>query len=129
MAFVQHRQTDTYLAASTIAEHVAVKLDTTEGQCVLAASSNVKPFGLTDTAASQGNAVTVIEQTSIAKAVCAASVGPGAIVGVASANGALGPVSGASGSTVWSIGESRTNAAAGETFSVYINPRQLSNLA
>jgi hypothetical protein len=129
MAFVQHRQTDTYVAASTVAEHVAVTLDTTAGQVVLAASCNLKPQGVTDTAASQGLSVTVIEETSIAKVICAASVGAGAVVGVASTNGAIGPIAGASGSTKWSLGESRTAAGAGETFSVYINPRQLSNLA
>jgi hypothetical protein len=56
------------------------------------------------------------------------SLGHGADVGVASTNGALGPVSAASGVARYRVGQALTAAAAGETFSLYVNPKQLSGL-
>lgn len=128
MAFVQHRQSDSYVAASAVGQHMPVGLDTIKNQVVPLTAVTARPIGLTDATAAQGAAVTVHEETSVAKAVCAASVGVGVDVGVASTNGALGPVTGASGVTRWAIGQSREAAAAGETFAVYIHPRQISNL-
>lgn len=128
MSFVQHRQSDTYKAASAIADKLAVKLDT-EDQIVLCATNNVQPLGLTDASAAQGAMVTIHEETSIARGLCAASVGANQLIGVASTNGALGLIAGASGVTRWAVGVSREAAQAGETFAIYIHPRQLSNLA
>jgi hypothetical protein len=129
MAFLQIRQTDAYITASAIADQRPVTaVSSVANMIILAATSTMRPIGLTDASQAQGLAVTVNEHSSIAKAIAAASVGPNTVVGVASTNGALGPVSGASGISVWSVGETRNAAAAGETLSIYVNPRQISNL-
>lgn len=90
------------------------------------ATSNIEPFGIALATALQGKAVTIMEDGDTIKVTAAASLGAGADVGIASTNGALGPVSGASGSTIWRVGRSVSAAAAGETFSLYIRPRTLS---
>jgi hypothetical protein len=71
-------------------------------------------------------AVTVHGQGNTVKVVAGASIGVGAEVNIASSNGAMGPVAAASGSLRYTIGQSETPAAAGEVFSLYVNPRPLS---
>jgi hypothetical protein len=71
-------------------------------------------------------AVTVHGVGNTVKVVAAASIGVGAEVNIASSNGAMGPVAAASGSLRYTIGQSETPAAAGEVFSLYVNPRALS---
>jgi hypothetical protein len=129
MAFLQHRQTDAYITASAIADQRPVTpVSSVANMVILAATTTMRPLGITDASQAQGMAVTIYEHSSIAKAIAAASVGMNTIVGVGSTNGALGPVVGASGIAVWSVGETRNAAAAGEALSVYVNPRQLSGL-
>lgn len=118
------------IAASAMNPRTAVKLDTIEGQVVPVATKGVEPMGLTGAASAPlGGAVVVYGPGNIVKAVAGASLGANTPIGVASTNGALGPVAGASGSAVWQVGTSRTAAGAGERFSLYVNPRQLSGLA
>ncbi len=119
-----------FIAASAMAPFTAVKLDTVAGQVVPVASKNQEPLGITGAASvAQGAAVVVYGPGNIEKALAGASLGAHADIGVASTNGALGPVAGASGSVVWRLGQSRTAAGGDERFSLYVNPRQLSGLA
>lgn len=117
-------------AASAMSPRVPVALDAVEGQVVQIATTGVEPLGLTGAASARpGDAVVVYGEGNIVKAVAAASLGFGANIGVASSNGALGPVTGASGVVRWRLGTSREAVAAGETFSLFVHPRQLSGLA
>lgn len=93
------------------------------------ASLNQETIGFTQTAASSGFAVEVQAHGNVVKAVAAASLGAGGDVALGSPNGALGPVVGASGVVKYKSGVSLSAAAAGETFSVFVNPRQLSGIA
>jgi hypothetical protein len=113
-----------FKAASAIGPKTVVTLDTVNGQ-VVAATLGAEPVGVTIASAAQGDRVTVLGQGNIVKAVAVASLGWGAVVGVASTNGALGPVTAASGVVRWALGTAREPAAAGETFSVFVNPRSL----
>lgn len=119
-----------FTVASDIVPLRPVKIDTAaDRQIVLAASVNDSIQGFTGEATGlQGESITVHGETAITKAVAAASLGAGAVVGVASTNGALGPVTGASGVTKHQAGVSVESAAAGEQFSLYVKPRQISNL-
>ncbi len=106
-----------------------VALDTSGGGDVLAiATNNVRPLGVTIATCAALRAGAVFGHGNTVKAIAAASLGVGAEVGVASTNGNLGPISGASGVTKWAVGQAESAAAAGETFSLLVNPRQLSNL-
>ena len=93
------------------------------------ASLNEQSIGFTQTAASPGLPVAVQAYGNVVRAVAAASVGAGAEVALGSPNGALGPVTGASGVVKYSSGTALSAAAGAETFSVYVNPRQLSGIA
>lgn len=125
-----HRNALAFTAASNIVPLRAVQIDTAKNrQVLLAATQNVEPYGVTGNGtALQGEAVTVHGPDSVVEAVAAASLGAGADIGVASTNGALGPVSGASGVSRFRAGVSVEAAGAGERFSLYVNPKQLSNL-
>jgi hypothetical protein len=118
------------IAASAVGAHLAVQHSASSpDQVVLSTVNTGHPVGLTvATAATAGNPVAVYAQ-GVVKAVCAASVGNGAEVGVASTNGALGPVSAASGVRRFAVGISQGPAAAGETFSVLLRIRELPGLA
>jgi hypothetical protein len=115
-------------AASAILPGQAVSLNTgdTEREVLPVATSNVEAFGIALASAGPQDAVTIFEEHSVVKVTALASLGAGANIGVASANGALGIVSAASGSVVHAIGKSVSAAAAGESFGLYIRPRQLS---
>ncbi len=133
MAFELHRDPGlSCIAASAMAAQTVVTWDVADvqAQVLAVATVNVEPIGLTrSVASSAGDAVTVYDDDHIVKAVAAASLGAGADIGVASTNGALGAVTaGASGVVKWRLGKSVTAAAAGETFSLSIKPRQLSGL-
>lgn len=130
-AFELHRGGFPAIAGSNVNDHVAVQHDVgdTQRQVLPAASKNVEPVGVTLASAVAGNPVTVFDYGNVVKVTAGASLGAGSEVGVASTNGALGPVAGASGSVVWSVGRSETAAAPGEVFSLYVRPRQLSGLA
>jgi hypothetical protein len=131
MAFELHRSGYPAIAASAINDRAAVALDSgdTQRQVVPIATNNVEPFGVTiATAVNPGDGITVLDPLNTVKVTACASLGAAAAVGVASTNGQFGPVSGASGVTRWQVGKSVTAAAAGETFSLYVKPQQLSNL-
>lgn len=134
MAFELH---DTYpgglpaIAASAISGAKAVGLDVgnVQRQVLPIATNNAEPIGVAAASAvNPGDGITVYNTEHIVKVVAAASVGHGADVGVASTNGDFGPVAGASGTAKWRVGVALTAAAAGETFSLYVKPRQLSGL-
>lgn len=119
-----------FKAASVLSDKLAVKLDTTANQVVPVASVNDQPFGVAhDVASSVGDVIPVYGPHNVAKVVAAASIGVGADAGVASTNGNLGPVTAASGVVKYRVGYSLTAAAAGETFSLFVAPRQLSGIA
>jgi hypothetical protein len=132
-AFELHRQgAIPCKAASPIAAGVAVQIDVadTQRQVLPIASANIEPFGITVATALTGQGVSVWDRGNVVKALAAASLGAGANVGVVGATNSLGLIAaGASGSVVWAVGKSMTAAAAGEVFSFYINPRQLSGFA
>lgn len=118
-------------AATHLGERVPVKLVEGATARIVApvASLNEETIGFTQTSASSGFAVEVQAVGNIVKAVAAASVGAGADVALGSPNGALGPVAAASGVVKYKSGVSLSDAAAGEVFSVFVNPRQLSGIA
>jgi hypothetical protein len=127
MAWTLHRDTFPKIVASAaLVANVPVKpLAGTADKVVLAASVNDYPLGFTiASGASAGNPIAIVTE-GVVKAICSASVGAGAEVGVASTNGGLGPVSGASGLTKYVVGEAQNSAAAGDTFSVQLRVRQI----
>jgi hypothetical protein len=131
-AFELHRSGFPAKAASAVGALVAVSHDTgdTQRQVLPVSTVNVEPFGVTlATAVNAGDAVTVLERGNVVKVTAIASLGAGADIGVASSNGALGLVAAASGVVKWAVGKSMSAAAAGEVFSLYVNPRQLGGLA
>lgn len=129
-------------AASAIPPKTVVKLGSAQDTVLPVASNNDRPFGVTGASGAVGVAVAVYENENIVKAIAAASLGYGAEVGLASIGVAsavqgsalatttlLGPIAGASGAAVWSVGVAEEPAAAGEVFAVLIKPRQLSGEA
>jgi len=119
------------LAASNVQPGQVVSLASgTERGIHPCASANLRPFGVAFAVATAADAVTVHPAGNIVKCIAHASVGVGAEVTVASGSATgVAPVAGASGVERWSVGQSVTAAAAGETLSVYVHPRQLGLLA
>lgn len=128
MAFELHRGEGLpVFAASPINPKTFVRWDTSDRKVLPLATNSQEPLGAVHATALTGEGLAVHETKSIVKAVAAASLGAGADLMVASTNGALGPAAaGASGVVRWRVGVSQEAAAAGETFSVYVNPRQIS---
>lgn len=118
------------IAASNCQPGQVVSLATgTERGIMPCASANLRPFGVAFAAATQGDAVTVHAIGNIVKVIANASVGVGAHVTVASgAATGVAPITVASGTLAHSVGVSVTAAAAGETLSIYVHPRQLGAL-
>lgn len=120
-----------FIAASAInAQGVVGLVDgDVERRVVPLATVNVEPIGpAIATAANPDDAVSVVPIGRVVRAWAAASIGHGADVGVVGATTSLGPVAGASGSVVYAVGKALSAADAGEAFSYYINPRQLSGM-
>jgi hypothetical protein len=120
-----------FTAASDIVPYKPVLLDTgsAKRQVVPLATNNVEPVGIVGPAtALRGEAVTVYGEGAVVEAICVASIGAGQDVAGASTNGALGLVAGASGVTRYRVARTLEAAGAGERFSVYVSPKQLSNL-
>lgn len=137
MAYYTERITTTVKVASLIGAHLPVFQPVGSSRddiVVLAASENLPVLGLmTATGASVGNAYAVA-LAGEAKAIAAASLGAGAQVGVASTNGALGPLayagpthvaSGGSIQPRFIVGKAKRAAAAGDIFTVLLDPRQI----
>lgn len=98
-------------------------------QAIALATVGARPLGIAlATAASIGHALTVMDEGNTVTVTAAASVGPGAEVGVVGATTSIGLVAGASGVVKYSVGQTLSGGAAGEDISVYVNPRQLSGL-
>lgn len=122
-----------FTAASAINPFSVVTIIGAANRSVLAvnssASAALRPLGVVGAAtALAGEAVTVYDDGAIVEAVAGASLGAGGELGVASTNGTIAPVAGASGVTRWSVGQALESAAAGEHFSLYVRPRQISNV-
>jgi len=131
MAFELHRGGYPGIVASAVTPRSAVIVvgGDTQRSFGPALDNTVEPHGIIDQVVASGlpgESITVYEPGDVVKVTAAASLGSGTDVGVAS--GGFSPISGASGITRWRSGKSHTAAAAGETFSVYVSPRQLSNL-
>lgn len=136
MAYEQINRTLSFQVASLVAPNTPVFMSASTAREVVPCSTHgQRPVGVTGdvgsatVAASRGFQVGVHTNGNVVRAIAAASLGNGAEVGVASTNGALGPVQGASGASVWSVGQAVTSAAAGSKFTIIVQPRQLSNLA
>jgi len=130
MAFERHRTAFPGIAIATISSRVPVRVAPTGAQdraVVPVATTSEPVFGFSaDTGAVPGAALPIHDEGNTVKVVAAASIGVGAEVGIASSNGAMGPIAGASGVVRHSAGLSVTAAAEGEVFSLYVRPRQLS---
>lgn len=125
-----HRSGYPAVAASAVNAGAAVTVASgSDSRVAPVATANVRPLGIAlATGATVGLAVTVLDEGNTAVVTVGASVGRGAEIGVASTNGALGPVAGASGSVVYSVGQSVSAGDADQDISLYVNPRQLSGL-
>lgn len=101
-----------------------------ERRVIPVVSTNELAVGVIDTRAASaavGDAVTVYETGAVLEGLSVASIGAGAEVAVASANGALGLVAGASGVVRATVGVTMTPAAGGEYFALYVRPRVLAD--
>jgi hypothetical protein len=117
--------------ASAISGPIPVRLNPSANRSVVAAATNnveIQGF-VSDASYAAGEAVTVYGDGDVVEAIAGASLGAGADIGIASTNGALGPVAGASGTARYRVGRSLESAAAGERFSVLVKPGQLSGLS
>lgn len=124
-------------AASAISQWVPVQF--LQGASALtetvirAGSINVAAFGMTiATVASPGDPVSVVPPGYVTKAIAAASLGAGAVVGVGSTNGHLIPLAASgvaspasTGEARYSVGVALYNAVDADVFSVFVDPRQI----
>ncbi len=119
------------IAASAIQDRQVVALTTSERGVIPMSGGTSIAFGIEcrGASAAQGEGVTIADRGEYAKAVAAASLGAGQDIAVVGATRSLGLAAGASGLARWSVGQSVTAAAAGEVFTLYVNPRQLSGLS
>ena len=119
------------LVASAVQDRQVVVLIGGSAERAVGPASNASqiPHGITG-AASQavGEAVAVRDLGDYAKAIAAASIGVGAEMAVIGATRSLGIAAGASGVAKWSVGYAVSAAAAGEVFTLYVRPRQISGL-
>lgn len=139
MAHYDHGLVLPFVAGSAVGQGVAVKMPiaSSRNEVVIPAAAVTDDLvGLTiATQATYGYEVAVLV-SGVGKARAAASVGAGAKVGVASTNGALGPVL-ASGTLAsfgasaglqparYVVGRALTAAAAGEYFAVLLDPAEI----
>jgi hypothetical protein len=126
---IRHNHQLPIVAATTILPRQPLQLvGTTTPMVAPVSSHNVETFGVNGPATYvTGEAVAVYEADNYVKMVAAASVGVGAVVGVASPGGAVGPIAGASGSVIRAVGKTFTEGRENERITVLINPRTLSN--
>lgn len=134
MSFENHKHVLSGTGASPIAQYVAVKQNpAVNNQFLTAATSLDDVIGLTiSTCPSAGGDCAVLFQ-GIGKAIALASLGAGAIVAVASANGQLGPIAASGVASAlgnvqlprFAIGRALENAAAGAIFAVALDRREV----
>lgn len=117
-------------AASQIPAGAPVRLDTLPNQVVpVLATVGVELFGICETgAATVADQVTIYGEGNTMKVTAAGSFGAGADIGVAT-NGRYTFVTASSGTVKHRIGKSMTAGVDGESFSLYISPRQISGAA
>jgi hypothetical protein len=127
----QHFNPQGFKVASVIRPFQPVALSASvAGAVIPCATWNVEAQGINGSATGAvGDAITVYGNDSIVEAIAGASLGPGADVGVGSTNGVLAPVAQASGVVRNRVGKSLEGAAAGERFSVYVNPARMADNA
>ena len=109
------------LCASAIQDRQVTQIVAGERALGPCTAGTQEPHGITIASAAVGEAVTSFGQGNYCKAIAAASLGGGADVGVDGATRSLGLVA----SGAWRVGKAVTPAAAGEVFTFYVNPRQL----
>lgn len=133
MAFELHRVPGLPgIAASAMSINAAVGPDAgdVQRQFLPLASCNLEPVGLAQASVvNPGDALTVYDQGHVVRWTAIASIGHGADVGVASTNGALGLIAGASGSIKFRVGRTLTAGLSGETVALLVHPRQTSGFA
>lgn len=120
-----------FTAASDCNPERVVTIDTGISRGVVpVATNNVEPFGVNGQPTQlRTESVTIYGPDDIVQVTACASLGAGAVVGIASTNGQLGPVAAASGVSRYRVGVSLEAAQPGEKFSLYVKPKQLSNLS
>lgn len=134
MAWINVLRSLPKINASAIGQYLCVTPDTTtDNQVTVASTPNLDCIGVTYTAslATYGYACNVAVEGEV-KVWFAASTGAGARVGVASTNGAVGPVnpsgpapSGAGTARIYSVGFTETAHAAGDLGTIHLDPRQI----
>jgi hypothetical protein len=141
------RQSFSGFAASDIVAKTLVKINSAAGagdlQILPVATTSDEPVGVARDDAAQSYAVTVLDGPgTLVNVVAGATVSQGQNVGI---NGTateihpvsgnvvtyplVGPVSGASGSTVYRVGTAVQEANPNEVFLIRVNPKQLSGLS
>lgn len=114
----------TYVASGKLAG-APVGFGTAAEQAVFLATG-VEPWGIAKAGVfADGERVTIYEAGNYKKAVAAASLGAHTNLALGSTNGALAPMAPASGAFAWAIGKSMGAAAAGEVFTVRIDPKRV----
>lgn len=139
MAEYRHDQPEPFIAASAMSAFVPVFMplaSSRDNVVVPLATNNVLPIGFTHASVASAGDPVQINLSGRSKAIAAASFGAGAEVGVASTNGALGPLLpsgvlpsfGASAGLQlprFVLGFSPVAQAAGDVFTVILRPRQI----
>ena len=134
MAWLNVVRSEDKIAASALNQYVVVTPDTTvDNQVSVASTQNLDAIGVVyqATVPTYGYAVNVAVEGYV-KVYFAASTGAGARVGVASTNGAVGPLnpsgpapSGAGTARLYSIGRAVESHSAGDLGTIFLDPRQI----
>jgi hypothetical protein len=116
-------------AASIVLPFQPVTLSASAAEYVPLGANTLEPVAVNGNAtAARAEKMTGYGEGCIVRAVAGASLGYNADVGVASSNGTLAPVTGASGVTRYRVGKALEPAAAAGRFTIRVSVRQLSNL-
>jgi hypothetical protein len=130
MAFELHDKPFPGLAASNIGAGVAVKLANGEREVCPVGSNNEEAFGVTHAVATRGEGVAVHVAGEVVKVTAAASIAAGADVVPAVPSLGYAGQAAASGVLRFAVGKNVSGPVnPGETFSLYIRPKQLGGLA
>lgn len=134
MSFENHKHVLSGNAASPIAQYVAVKQNpANNNQFITAATSLDDVIGLSIATSPSALSDCAVLFSGVGKAIALASLGAGAIVAVASANGQLGPIAASGVASAlgnvqlprFSVGRALENAAAGAIFAVALDRREI----
>lgn len=134
MAWQNVTRSEPKIAASALNQYVVVTPDTTtDNQVQVASTQNLDAIGVVyqATVPTYGYAVNIAVEGYV-KVYFAASTGAGARVGVASTNGAVGPVipsgpvpSGPATARIYSVGRALEAHAAGDIGVIRLDPREI----